>query len=311
MNEDQQTNEMTPNSCLLEDQSGGVGHEALDDNEEARYGIYASGDIAEEAEAMMADASAEVSVSAPGITRYYQGRACSRAKRTKADINKVLIHTPEGGEAGTLSVLNGTGASFDWFLPLNGNLYRCNDYSNFIAWQAGNWPVNQTSIGIEQGDYASRSGSFGDAHYHRLARLCAWLAETLDLNIRRTRDKNSYGFISHADVTPGMRTDPGAGFLWDKLMDLTLDYRRGTSTKPEPDELFKVQSGAFREKKNADGLASEMKKRGFETYIVEENGLYKVQTGAFANESNARAHERHVERAGFDAFVTMGKARPR
>lgn len=271
------TEELPTKSCLTENQSGGLRGIALPDNPDVEYGIHVSEDITAEAERMMSAAS----VPAPAVTRYYQARAASRARRTKADIFLCLIHTPEGGESGTLSVLNGGRAGFDWFLPLSGNLYRCNDYYNYIAWQAGDWPVNQRSIGIEQGDYAARSGGFGDAHYHRLAKLCAYLAETLDLNIRRTRDKNSFGFISHADVTPGQRTDPGAGFLWDKLMDLTLDYRRGVDPKPGPDPegktLYRVkvkndipagkQLGAYEVEAYKDRHVATLKKYGIETTV--------------------------------------------
>lgn len=301
-------------SCLAENQSGGVRGIALADNLDVKYGVFPPEEIEAEAEAALsAMGVAEKALAPPKVTRYYQGRAASRARRTKADINKVVMHTPEGGEAGTLSVLNGTGASFDWFLPPSGNLYRCNDYYNYIAWQAGNWPVNQTSIGIEQWDFARNMPNAPDAHYHRLARLSAFLVESLDLAIRRTRDKNSYGFITHADVTPGARWDPGE-FDWDRFLELTLDYRRGSSTKPEEPEdpetrvLYKVQSGAFSKETGAESLASDMKKRGFETYIVEEDGLYKVQTGAFSRREGAEAHERHVKSAGFDAFITKDEA---
>ncbi len=92
-------------SCLTKDQSGGVRNPPLPDDPGTDYGVEVAS-LADAAEEMLSAA-----VTAPRVARYYQGRACSAMKRSKADIDQVVIHTPEGGESGTLSVLNGTGAS--------------------------------------------------------------------------------------------------------------------------------------------------------------------------------------------------------
>ena len=51
--------------------------------------------------------------------------------------------------------------------------------------------------------------------------------------------------------------------------------------------LYKVQVGAYKEKANAEKVASKLKKAGFNTAIIKENGYFKVQCGAFANKENA------------------------
>jgi len=68
--------------------------------------------------------------------------------------------------------------------------------------------------------------------------------------------------------------------------------------------LYRVQTGAFSKKTNADKLAAELKKKGFDTYIVQIGGLYKVQVGAYSQKANANAMMAKLKAAGYDAFIT-------
>jgi len=156
----------------------------------------------------------------PTPDAYRQCRACTSRPRSLADIDVIVMHTPEGGVNGTLGVLEGTQAGFDFYLPLDGTLYQCNDYLRFVAWQAGEWSTNVRSVGIEQGDRASNSANFGVAHYERLANLVAGLVNVTNTPLKRARRIGEPGIIAHHDVTPKSRTDPGAGFRWDLLLEL-------------------------------------------------------------------------------------------
>ena len=49
----------------------------------------------------------------------------------------------------------------------------------------------------------------------------------------------------------------------------------------EEEIVYKVQTGAFREPENAEGLLYQLQQQGFPAYTVEEEGLYKVLVGAF------------------------------
>lgn len=51
--------------------------------------------------------------------------------------------------------------------------------------------------------------------------------------------------------------------------------------------IYKVQLGAFSIRGNAITLSDTLKKQGFSTYIIEEDGLHKVQVGAFRIRDNA------------------------
>lgn len=71
--------------------------------------------------------------------------------------------------------------------------------------------------------------------------------------------------------------------------------------------LYKVQTGAFKQKSNAQALEKKLKAAGFDTYVVKTGGYYKVQVGAFGKKANAEAMLAKLKAAGYsDAFITTG-----
>ena len=75
-------------------------------------------------------------------------------------------------------------------------------------------------------------------------------------------------------------------------------------TQVNPGVLYRVQTGAFSVKKNADALLAKVKAAGFETYMVQVNGLYKVQVGAYGVKANADAMAAKLKAKGFDVYIT-------
>lgn len=68
--------------------------------------------------------------------------------------------------------------------------------------------------------------------------------------------------------------------------------------------LYRVQTGAFSKRSNADAWAAKLKAAGFDTYIVQMGNLYKVQVGAYSQKSNAENMMVKLKAAGYDAFIT-------
>ena len=68
--------------------------------------------------------------------------------------------------------------------------------------------------------------------------------------------------------------------------------------------LYRVQTGAFSKRSNADAWAAKLKTAGFDTYIVQMGNLYKVQVGAYSQKSNAENMMVKLKAAGYDAFIT-------
>lgn len=85
----------------------------------------------------------------------------------------------------------------------------------------------------------------------------------------------------------------------------------GTGTQePAKKTIYRVQCGACAVKANADKLAAQLEKKGFDTYIVVVGKLYKVQTGAYSVKANADKQMAKVKAAGFDAFITTEAGKP-
>ena len=76
------------------------------------------------------------------------------------------------------------------------------------------------------------------------------------------------------------------------------------------DVYFRVQTGAFTVKENADKWLEEVKKAGFDTYMVKVGNLYKVQVGAFGVKANADTMAKKLKAAGFDTYIITESGTP-
>lgn len=63
----------------------------------------------------------------------------------------------------------------------------------------------------------------------------------------------------------------------------------GTEKPADNQVLYRVQTGAFSNKENADAMLQKVKAAGFDTYMVKVDNLYKIQVGAFSKKANADA----------------------
>lgn len=73
--------------------------------------------------------------------------------------------------------------------------------------------------------------------------------------------------------------------------------------------LYRVQTGAYAERANADRLLAELRNRGYETFMttVDIGGriLYRVQVGAYSNRSNAEAMRSKLMADGYDSVIVQ------
>lgn len=128
----------------------------------------------------------------------------------------------------------------------------------------------------------------------------------------RVNHKNGCNMTVHRDYAN--KACPG-DYLYNRHGEIAAEVnkRLGASTA-EPEKpstgsgtLYKVQTGAFKQKSNAQALEKKLKAAGFDTYVVNTGGYYKVQVGAFSKKANAEAMLAKVKAAGYsDAFITTG-----
>ena len=67
---------------------------------------------------------------------------------------------------------------------------------------------------------------------------------------------------------------------------------------------YRVQTGTFRRKDNAERLLGQLQSQGFPAFIINEDGYYKVQVGAFELLDNAIRMEATLRRYGYPTFLT-------
>lgn len=123
----------------------------------------------------------------------------------------------------------------------------------------------------------------------------------------RVNHKNGCNMTVHRDYAN--KSCPGE-YLYSRHAQIASEVNKrlgSTDTRPQPEKvLYRVQTGAFRNKAGAEALLQQVKAKGFDTYMVKVNGLYKVQVGAFAQKSNAVAMAAKLKAAGFSTYVVSG-----
>ena len=78
-----------------------------------------------------------------------------------------------------------------------------------------------------------------------------------------------------------------------------VDYR-GDEEVP----YYRVQTGVFRRRENAQEQLYQLQQQGFPAYIINEDGYYKVQVGAFEKLDNAIRMEAVLRKNGYSTFLT-------
>ena len=137
-------------------------------------------------------------------------------------INKIIIHVTQGSWSGAIN----------WFQNPNSRVsahYVVRSSDGFIgktvlrkniAWHAGNWGYNQTSIGIEHEGFVSNPKWFTEAMYDSSAKLSAYICKAYAIPIDRSH------IIGHVEIPGTNHTDPGVYWDWAKYMNYIWYYAR-------------------------------------------------------------------------------------
>lgn len=116
-------------------------------------------------------------------------------------------------------------------------------------------------------------------------------------------------------VEIGFIDNPADNLFLDENMAATADaiadgiletFDRLEYLPPESGETpgyYMVQTGAFRQKENAERMLNELTGRGFETRLAYRDGLYLVRTGGFRNLNQAAALEYQLRHLGYSTYI--------
>lgn len=167
----------------------------------------------------------------------------------------------------------------------------------------------QARVQFEMCEDGLTDATYFNAVMKEAQEFCAYLCKTYGFGV----DKISSHHESYLAGYGGNHGDPEN---WLKPFGKTMDWFRAevqklldadTQTPAQLDTgktLYRVQTGAFAKKANADALAAELKAKGLDTYIVQVGGLYKVQVGAYSVRANAEAVAAKLKAAGYTTFIT-------
>lgn len=199
------------------------------------------------------------------------------------------------------------------------------DYKPWGCGSGKNGSCNNGWIQFEICEDGLTDKSYFDKVYAEACEITAYLCQMFGIDPNGTVKVNGVTvptILCHADShTLGLGSNHGDVNHWFPKFGKSMATARAdvakllaSTTTPAPAEtpatpeqsgvLYRVQTGAFAQKANADALAAKLKAAGFDTYIVTVNGLYKVQVGAYAVKANADAMAAKLKAAGYDTFIT-------
>lgn len=177
------------------------------------------------------------------------------------------------------------------------------------SWCSSSGSNDNRAITIECASDTTHPYAINDKVYKALIELLADICKRNGIEeLKWKADKSLIGQPDKQNMTVHRwfadKSCPG-DYIYNRLGQIASEVNDklngGSSTK---DILYRVQTGAFSNKANADAMLTKVKATGFDTYMVKVDNLYKIQVGAYSNKANADAMSAKLKTAGFDTYIT-------
>lgn len=210
-------------------------------------------------------------------------------------------------------------ASCNYGIGTDGRISLCVEEKN-RSWCSSSNANDQRAVTIECSSDKTAPYAMTDAVYAALIDLCTDICKRNGKSkLLWFGDKNkTLAYEPKADemiITVhrwfANKSCPG-DWLYNRLGDLAakVTSRLGGGSQQPSGTFYRVQTGAYKQKANADAQLAKVKAAGFDTYMVQAGGYYKIQVGAYSKKANADAMAAKLKAAGFDTYITteQGKA---
>lgn len=129
-----------------------------------------------------------------------------------------------------------------------------------------------------------------------------------NINNNNNNNRNDYNNSNNSNknsLSPANTTDSMAVTSYiSNGADCGCNYDDNTDNSYSPQTLYRVQTGAYRNKENADRMLNSLLIDGFPAFIIYEDGYYKVQVGAYAHLANAIKMEQRLRRFHYNTYIT-------
>lgn len=182
------------------------------------------------------------------------------------------------------------------------------------SWCSSNPENDHRAITIEVASDTTHPYAITDAAYRATVDLCADICKRNGIKeLKWKADKSLVGQVDKQNMTVhrwfAKKACPG-DYIYNRLgqianeVNAKLNGSTSNSGSESSATLYRVQTGAFSNKTNAEAMQKRVKAAGFDTYMVQSGSLYKIQVGAYSNKTNAEAMAKKLEAAGFDTYIT-------
>ena len=112
------------------------------------------------------------------------------------------------------------------------------------------------------------------------------------------------GIYDNPDITIQRAMDMVIADLKEpRFSAVTEQYYRDEFLQGEEPLYYRVQTGAFRKRENADRMLYLLQEKGYPAYILQDGELYKVQVGAFLQLDNAIRMEQKLREDGYCTLI--------
>lgn len=199
-------------------------------------------------------------------------------------------------------------ASCNYGIGTDGRISMCVEEKN-RSWCSSSNANDQRAVTIECASDKTEPYAMNSSVYNSLIALCTDICKRNGkTKLLWFGDKDmTLDYVSKADEMVltvhrwfANKSCPG-NWLYARMGDLAEKVTANLSGS----SLYRVQTGAFRIKENAQALEIRLNRAGFETCVVFSNNLYKVQVGAYSQKENADLQVKRLKTAGFNAFITQ------
>ena len=186
------------------------------------------------------------------------------------------------------------------------------------SWCSSNSANDNRAITIECASDTKHPYAINDKVYKSLIQLCVDICKRNGIKeLKWKGDKSLIGQPDKQNMTVhrwfANKSCPG-DYIYERLGQIASEVNailKGESaskpnTTPSVDNktVYRVQTGAFTNKINAENMLKKIKAAGFETYMVTVGKTYKIQVGAFTKKINADSMLKKLKNAGFNGFIT-------